>query len=245
LNDESIKKVLDLGEQLRVKHNIIADKWCPECGAIPEECQFSTCINSEQSRAFVNGEIAEDEIELTYCSSAFLLRVKTEGDKIELSTLKIAMSVRDYIDLNSDIEAQRVYYEVATYALRGRTPRTVRYWVEAIRGYTNQALSYWHNIGLTMSHFETARRLYRDDLVDDPAQALDACINEREHSNRPLTVNQMEALYNPAKPANEQIADFEDWMRDVVLKRKAPFGWSDKKIKRFEIWKEEGKEFLK
>lgn len=242
LKDKDLKAFLKLGEELRMFGKELTGKgWCPDCGKLPEICQYTDCPSSLLSVAWVNGDI--DHIDLTECDPSFLNEMQEAGDAIELNTMKIAMRTRDYIK-EHEIEAQQVYYEVATYSLRGRSPRTVRYWVEAIRGFSDKSLKGWREAGLTMSHFEAARKLARDEHIEAPAIALDACINQREHSNRPLTVDQMISLFDPAPPANEQIAEFREWLENV-LNRKPPFGWNEKKIREFSNWQEEGKRFLK
>lgn len=180
---------------------------------------------------------------LTSCDRVFLERIKQRGDVIDFNTLQIACDVRDYILERRDLDAKTIYQEVAVYALRGRRARTVRDWVEAIAGFSDVSLQGWSQAGLTMSHFKAARKLYRDGQVEAPADALDACINHSMES-RPLTVEEMETLYDPPKPANEQIAEFLEWLKGVLLRR-PPFGWDRKKAERFDKWLKQGKEFLK
>lgn len=180
---------------------------------------------------------------LTLCDPEFLKRIRKRGRKISFHTLRIAIDVRSYIDDHPEIPIEQVYYEVATYALDGRRPRTVRDWVEAIRGFSVTSLTLWHASRLTMSHFKAARKLYRDEKVEYPSLALDACINQSPDGIRPLTVDEMELLFNPAPPAPEQLWSFREWLMEV-LKKKPPFGWDKKKIDQFETWKEEGKRFL-
>jgi len=249
LTDNDIDKVLSLGEALRkvvpeVQKRLDDNpgRWCPECGRPPYYCAKSDCINAPLCAGFLEGEESQ-ALTLLYCEPGFISEQKVRGEKIELNTLEIAVATRDYIRDHPDLEVMRVYYEVATYSLRGRSPRTVRYWVEAIAGFANKSLLGWHLQGLSMAHFEAARRLYRDGFIDDPAQALDACFNYSEGYTRPLTVDQMVTLYDPPEPANEQLAKFREWLQSI-LKKRAPFGWPAKKIKRFEAWKDEGKEFL-
>jgi len=180
---------------------------------------------------------------LTFCSPEFLAEIKEHGDTIEFNIFEIAQKVRDYMISNATIPVETVYYEIATYALRGRKPRTVRDWVEGIAGFQDESITGWTEAGLTMSHFKSARKLYRDDFVESPSEALDACINQRKESDRPLTVSQMENLFLPVETGQEELFKFATWLRSI-LDRQPPAFWPESKRKEFSSWLDYGKKFM-
>lgn len=138
------------------------------------------------------------------CPADFLERQHERGKHIRREVFNIAVDTRDMIDeIGRDEGAiMQVYAEVAEAI--GYRARTVRYWVEGIRGFTDNSISGWLAAGLSMEHFTQARKLYRDGRVDSPGEALDACINTGQDDGSPLTVDQMVSLFEEQETELQQ-----------------------------------------